>query len=50
MYETNFDAPDAHFDYLNLFIGTRPKKKNENPKKKKIVKTVQERKNPNIVP
>jgi hypothetical protein len=30
---TNFDAPDAHFNYLNLFSGTQAKKV-ENPGKK----------------
>jgi hypothetical protein len=25
-YDTNFDAPDVHFDYLSLFSGTHAKK------------------------
>jgi hypothetical protein len=25
-YDTNFDAPDAHFDYLSLFSGTQAEK------------------------
>jgi hypothetical protein len=33
--DTNFDAPDAHFDYLSLFSGTRAEKVG-NPKKKKL--------------
>jgi hypothetical protein len=30
--DTNFDAPDAHFDYLSLFSGNQAKKVG-NPKK-----------------
>jgi hypothetical protein len=33
-YDTNFDAPDAHFDYLSLFSGTQAKKKLEIRKQK----------------
>jgi hypothetical protein len=33
LYNTNFHAPDAHFDYLSLFSGTEAKKFG-NPKKK----------------
>jgi hypothetical protein len=40
LYDTNFDAPDAHFDYLNLFSGTQAEKVG-NPKKKNV-KTVKE--------
>jgi hypothetical protein len=40
LYDTNFDAPDAHFNYLSLFSGTQAEKVG-NPKKK-IVKTVEE--------
>jgi hypothetical protein len=54
-YDTNFDAPDAHFDKLSLFSGTQAKKvgnpaeKVGNPKIK--LKTVEEpKKNPNIMP
>jgi hypothetical protein len=32
-YDTNFDAPDAHFDYSSLFSGTQDEKVG-NPKKK----------------
>jgi hypothetical protein len=33
LIHTNFDAPDAHFDYLNLFSGTYAEKVG-NPRKK----------------
>jgi hypothetical protein len=33
IHNTNFDAPDAHFDYLILFSGTLAEKVG-NPKKK----------------
>jgi hypothetical protein len=26
LYDTNFDTPDAHFDYLSLFSGTQAEK------------------------
>jgi hypothetical protein len=39
MYDTNLDAPDAHFHYSSLFSGTQAEKVG-NPKT--IVKTVKE--------
>jgi hypothetical protein len=31
-YDTNFDAPDAHFDNLYIFSDAQAEKKNGNPK------------------
>jgi hypothetical protein len=37
---TNFDAPDAHFDYANLFSDARSKKLEIGKKKEKTERTV----------
>jgi hypothetical protein len=45
---TNFDAPDAHFDYLSLFSGTQAEKVG-NPEKK-TCENCTRAKTPNTVP
>jgi hypothetical protein len=49
-YDTNFDTPDAHFDYLSLFSGTHAEKVG-NPTKKNCENSTRAEKNKtNTVP